>query len=468
MAKPEAGSLATGPAGSDLGWAASTWVILGFALLATAGLITLRVTRLRHPPAREAPATAANLDPGAIHGPWPIDRAEPRGVDLRPGPEELHEQLGPDVPDLDEVAIWLSQSSSSVLHVAVRPDQPIGSGQVIGRVGGTLLVFEPIPADVGPVYHAAVRHPALRRATVSASLVVRHLDDTSVPLGGQNEAGSVLPLSWRGPEAPPAPPLSASLSGSLRTEQVFSKTLGEFRAVTSYLPPGAGVPAVIYLGDGPAVPHLARVIEPMILAGAIRPVALVGAHPAATLSHPAGAPQRGRSALLHPFATDPRAAEYVEPQPALARDDPDGQATHEYMFDRHLRFFADELPAWAESTLGVSSEPADRVLTGFSNSAALALTLAQRRRPGYAGIIAVSPAGTRPPGASAAPGLQQERFFLACGSWEGLLHLSTGEWARYLHQQGAQVRRLTPVAGHDPTVWDVAHAEALPWMLPPR
>ena len=187
-------------------------------------------------------------------------------------------------------------------------------------------------------------------------------------------------------------------------------------------------------------------------------------------------PRRGGPASLHPFADDPRAAEYVEPQVDLGRDDPLGQAAHEHMYDRHHRFFAEELPAWAVETLGVSDDPNNVVLTGFSASAALAVSLGKDEPQRYAGVVAVSIAGLRAPqeeglarsGDSPARPLNGERFFIACGAWEGLLHQFTGEWAGYLHGQGAQVRRLTPAAAHDPAVWELALHEALPWLLPPQ
>jgi enterochelin esterase-like enzyme len=71
------------------------------------------------------------------------------------------------------------------------------------------------------------------------------------------------------------------LSGTVQVERRFSAALDMERDLTLYLPPGHAVSGncpVIYAADGEAVAGLAQVIEPLITAGSIPPLLIVGVH----------------------------------------------------------------------------------------------------------------------------------------------------------------------------------------------
>ena len=127
-------------------------------------------------------------------------------------------------------------------------------------------------------------------------------------------------------------------------------------------------------------------------------------------------------------------------------------------------YFTQELPAWAGRELGVSDRPAERVITGFSNSAAFVITLAQRCPGQYGGVIANSIAGGRPddPLAGEAAGT---RFMISSGTWEGYFTTNSNAWAAHLEKHGAKVQRLEVVGGHDAAIWELAVVRGLPWIL---
>jgi hypothetical protein len=67
----------------------------------------------------------------------------------------------------------------------------------------------------------------------------------------------------------------------VQVERRFSAALDMERDLTLYLPPGHAVSGnypVIYAADGEAVAGLAQVIEPLITAGSIPPLLIVGVH----------------------------------------------------------------------------------------------------------------------------------------------------------------------------------------------
>gem|GEM_PF-1971643 len=97
------------------------------------------------------------------------------------------------------------------------------------------------------------------------------------------------------------------------------------RDLTLYLPPGHAVSGnypVIYAADGEAVAGLAQVIEPLITAGSIPPLLIVG---------------------VHSGESDVRAMEYlphINPQRFMA----------------HARFFVTGVASWDEKELGATPQ----------------------------------------------------------------------------------------------------------------
>ena len=87
---------------------------------------------------------------------------------------------------------------------------------------------------------------------------------------------------WRGPKAPPpSGPSAVELRGSVKTFEIESKALEPRRKLTVYLPPGfepGKASRVVYAADGEHAERYATVLEPLITAGKIPPVVLVGVH----------------------------------------------------------------------------------------------------------------------------------------------------------------------------------------------
>src|SRR5262249_34613661 len=144
--------------------------------------------------------------------------------------------------------------------------------------------------------------------------------------------------------------------------ELASVALGGRRRVTTYLPPGhdrSRPSPVVYVCDGQSVKAFARVVEPLIAAGRVPPVALVGVHDGGYLGpSPKGAHDYDGS-------KDLRAQEYI---PSI---NPGRFADHE-------TFFVKEVPAWAERRFGLSAVRKDRAVSGYSNGGRFAAEMAFR------------------------------------------------------------------------------------------
>lgn len=410
---------------------------------------------------------------------------EPADADVMPSLDEARQHLGAPSPGDPQIALWLSESDPEILFIAVRLDKP---RELRASSGGDDLSIKPLGDAKDLIYVAASRQPAWRQATTN--VWVRYKDEAGKfqIIGPKNSRGIAESPVWRGVDAPKAPEEVHELKGQVRKYEVPSQALGETRRCTVYLPPGYDPekplpaeykeqkPAVIYFGDGGVVDRMAPIVEPLIRSYKIRPVVMVGAHASDRVMRPPGLPAPAPSTQPYAFENDPRGMEYLTPhEGAYAAPDSNEAKTHVYMFDRHFKFFADELPKWAEKTLGVSNRREDKLLSGFSNSAGFVMTLIRERPMQYAGVIANSVAGGRPPEDKKAEpfknlpnGAALPKFSLSSGTWEKYFGLNTGNWDRYLKMHGVESRRITVVGGHDQAIWEINVAQALPWLLPPR
>jgi enterochelin esterase-like enzyme len=266
-----------------------------------------------------------------------------------------------------------------------------------------------------------VKQAELPRAVVSYTFFV---DD-------QSPIGQTMAV-WRGPLAP-APAAQgdyANLQGTVRSERLQSAALGEEREITVYLPPGHNAAArypTIYAADGESAGWLARVLEPLILSGALPPVLVVGAH-------------AGEGEL--------RAIEYI-PGGDLAR------------FTAHERFFVDELAAWAEHEVGATIDRKQRAVFGFSNGGVFAGEMALRH-PDRFGIAMPFSAGIPPDTTQHAPDASV-RYYLTAGLYEEGFYTTTRTFAKQLEQAGAAVVFNPRVAGHDPAMWEEEFVAATLW-----
>lgn len=264
-----------------------------------------------------------------------------------------------------------------------------------------------------------IKNPELPRAIVSYAFFVNERP----PIG---ETMAV----WRGPLAPAAPVTAdyANFQGTVRTERLQSDVLGEEREVTVYLPPGHAPTQrypTIYAADGESAGWLARVLEPLLLAGTLPPLLVVGAH-----------------------SGELRAEEYI-PSRDAAR------------FAAHERFFVGELAAWAERELGATTEREQRVVFGYSNGGVFAGEMLLRH-PERFGVAFPFSAGVAPD-TTLHPPVASVRVYLAAGLFEQGFYTTTRAFAQQLERAGATVAFSPRVAGHDSAMWEEEFAAAALW-----
>ena len=251
------------------------------------------------------------------------------------------------------------------------------------------------------------------------------------------------PAVWRGPKAPPAAAECADLKGTLQQFEVASRVLDSTRKVTVYRPPGHDpkkASPVVYAADGEAIDRFARVVEPLIAAGQVPPVVLIGVHSGGYVG---GTPDFKK----YDAQKDLRAQEYF---PGL----------NPKRFSDHESFFCTEVPAWAERRFGVSSEKAGRVVFGYSNGGRFAVEMGLRHPHLFGHVFGFSVAGngTFDFGAGRK---ELPRFHLKAGTWETSFHRCTSRLADQLKERGASVRFATRVGGHDTALWRDEFAAAL-------
>jgi enterochelin esterase-like enzyme len=293
--------------------------------------------------------------------------------------------------------------------------------------------FKPLHQLEGSdVWTVSVERPELARGVFSYAF--------SAGKKGEPPFSSARPLRfeiWTGPQAPPAPAVAKTLKGVQKMLDFDSKALGEKRKINIYLPPGhdrSNSYPVIYAADGMTN---AEVLEPLIVAGKLRPSVVVGVL--------AGAYQ-GDRAKPYDISQDLRAREY------LPHVDPDHFAKHE-------KLFCEEVRAWAEQELGASRERRERAVHGVSNGARFAVEMGQRHPELFGHVFAFSvasansfkgfAAGARLP---VGPG-ELPHFRLAAGTWEPPFHKMTKALAEKLKSQNVPVVFDSRVAGHDDAMW---------------
>lgn len=185
------------------------------------------------------------------------------------------------------------------------------------------------------------------------------------------EADTQTAHVFQGRKAIPLDPEAKALKGQLMSRTLKSESLGEDRKYRVYLPPGKseGLPAV-YLGDGECE-YFAKSLEPLISSGRIAPVALVGIS--------AGAYKGPKDKF--DFMQDFRAREYLKVM------DPE-------QFDKHLKFFCDEVVEACEKEFRFKSDRSARAVCGYSNGAAFALSAVNLRPDRFQNAFVLSLAAT--------------------------------------------------------------------------
>ncbi|PNY81758.1 alpha/beta hydrolase [Deinococcus koreensis] len=252
--------------------------------------------------------------------------------------------------------------------------------------------------------------------------------------------------TWRGAQAPPA--LKAVPTGQLLGRvQTFGLESGlpliGTRQLSVYTPPGwsAAEPLpVVYLADG-AAPGMATTLEPLIQSGRAPRVVLVGIE---------SAPSALTGQAYDP-AQDRRAQEYL-----------DGYTGGEAAFRAHERFLLDTVLPEIERRFGVRGTAQGRVVGGFSNGGAWAISMAARHPDTFRGVIALSPSNL--PGAQGLPH-PQARVFTSGGTLEpGFLEASR-TYAASIRARGGAVRQVGRVGGHDGLIWQEEFPGAVAFVL---
>lgn len=262
-------------------------------------------------------------------------------------------------------------------------------------------------------------------------------------IGSQHTPAPMESSTFHGAEAPALPRTTSHLLGRLIHTQLHSQVLNADREISIYLPPGAaGKLPVLYMTDGQSVERFARVLEPLMLSHQSQPFALIGEHSAQNASP---------SATGDPYQ-DMRTREYV---PGVDKT----------TFDRHLRFFTEELLPWASRMYRVSAQRAGRALFGFSNGADFGLEMAVAHPELFGAVLPFSAGGL--PLAKPVPTAGLPRMYLAAGELEPPFGAVTRQAQSMLREAGAESVFTSYPSGHDILMWQLALVNYVPQVFPP-
>ena len=271
--------------------------------------------------------------------------------------------------------------------------------------------------------------------------------DYSFVEGGYQPGTRATYKTWRGEKAPPLPERAEVLKGTLKEYTIKSKELGEDRKITVYIPPHApkNLPA-IFMADGQGSEGLIRQMEPLILKGKIRPIAIIATH--------AGA-YKGDRSKGYDMNKDFRAREY------LKMADPDQYA-------KHLRFFCDEVVPWATKEFDLSNKREDRAIQGYSNGGAFAATAAVDRPEvfGYSLPFSVA-AFDRAAFKDSLTGKKLPKFYFAAGTLETFI-AGTQDANKILIEHGESPVIEAYVSGHDMAMWSLALVKYVQSIFPAK
>ncbi len=256
-------------------------------------------------------------------------------------------------------------------------------------------------------------------------------------------------LRWFGSNARPRPAVVEDLRGERFERTLWSEHLGETRRIYFYLPPGYDrsrtYPAV-FMADGANAMVLAPLFERLINDGVMAPAVFIGAG-------------SGQEAIVEDRSSlgisDFRAADYL-PGYEGAGD----------RYERHLRFFTEELVAYATREFSITTNPAQRAVTGFSNGGSFSL-YAALRRPDVLGISMPLSPSWRPLTDADFSQAPRARFLMAAGLYEIRRHRRASQFAEALRTRGYDVTMETPVMAHDRDQEAAMLARYLPIAFPP-
>lgn len=235
-------------------------------------------------------------------------------------------------------------------------------------------------------------------------------------------------LIYRGPDAPPEPPKSADLSGTLEDAEVISDALSMTRTLTIYTPSGEpptdGWP-VVYMADGRAVAGLAPIADALIQHGEIVPLMLVGLWnaPAPTGNLEGFSPR-----------TDSRSQEY------LWGIDPD-------RFQAYNDFLMDEVIPLTVRDHNAAQARELRMLFGFSSGAAWAISTGLLHPADFGHVTAAS-FGWENAMNTAAINAGGPAFYISAGEFEPTFLEDSRQASETLLAAGAEAHFQRFVSGH--------------------
>jgi enterochelin esterase-like enzyme len=257
------------------------------------------------------------------------------------------------------------------------------------------------------------------------------------------------PPVYRGRKAAPEPASLPVDMNRVILREIESRHLGERRQVQVFVPPiipqGAELP-VIYLADG-VTPQLMGVAAALWQRNQVAPFILVGV-PSSRKRGAAGCVPR----------CDGRSREYLIEIPDLPPE--------ESRFDAHARFVIEEVLPWIDESFPAARTADQRLVGGWSSGGAWAITMAARYPETFGGTIAMSVGWL--PAAQQASRLTRGNIFVGGGRLEDRFYERSILAAENATKAGANVRLLTPNAGHSMENWAILFADALRWHFPAK
>lgn len=249
--------------------------------------------------------------------------------------------------------------------------------------------------------------------------------------------------------------------GQLIETTLTSPELGETRKITIYLPAGHkadGSTSTLIMADGTATAYYARMVEPMIDAGLIKPLAIIGVH-------------SGQGAIVN---MDDALTEYdVRSLDYLPQWDEeyaiDLTKTHPNRFENHMSFVTDTLLPWARDEYGLSTKREDTGVTGQSSGGVFALYAGLLHPEVFAVSLPVSPGWRALALRQALPiSGDTSAFFIAAGLYEPSFLRSAQASAESLNTAGYAVTTTWNAAGHSPDQTEAMLFKYLPLAYPPH
>ncbi|OAB55825.1 hypothetical protein AY599_24130 [Leptolyngbya valderiana BDU 20041] len=233
---------------------------------------------------------------------------------------------------------------------------------------------------------------------------------------------------WRGPDAPVQRIVAPEPAGALSDHTLVSDALGETRRLVVYTPPGhdpgAGPYPVVYVADGGKVEYYGRQLDPLIAAGRLAPLILVGL-------------RSGHDGIVDPpegySSGNLRNADYTP-------DFPHGPPR----FDKHLSFVTDEVVPWAADTFGAARDPGRVVVNGRSGGGAFAYNAGLRRPDVFGHAFVDSPAMGAP---AEIPDTGEAR---------ATFHFVAGRYETGFISRARRAHRALSAAGHTSTLTELS------------